>query len=351
MDAFGNVVQGIYRLNSLSILELLKNNRISIKKWDELLDLSHYASAFQTPSFYKHCNSVPGLVAEVFAVEESLLIKALCVVTLQQEAGLKSYFSRRAIVYGGPVILNNDASFLIYLLNSIINEYKRRSIYIEIRSLHDYSYFNDVFERSGWQNIPYQNIIIDCTDKESLFQKLGNNRKRQIKKAINSGLKIKEAENLNDINEFYSILKNLYNKKIKKPLFPQIFFNNFYRDNLGKFLLVIYKEKIIGGIMCPILVGRCLYEFYVCGLDEEYKDQYPSVLATWAAMLYANENNIPVFDFMGAGRKGKDYGVRDFKARFGGELIEYNRYLKINKMILYRIGQGALYLLQIFKKK
>jgi serine/alanine adding enzyme len=332
-------------------LELLRNSGISIKKWDELLTLSHYASAFQTPSFYKHCNTVPGLVAEVFAVEESLLIRALCVVTLQQESGIKSFFSRRAIIYGGPVLFNNDASFLIYLLTSIFNEFKRSSIYIEIRSLHDYGCFNDVFIRNGWKPVLYQNFIVDCTDKESLFKRLGNNRKRQIKKAISSGVKIREAEDLNEITEFYSILKKLYNKKIKKPLLPQIFFNNFFRDNLGKFLVVIYKEKIIGGIMCPILIGRCLYEFYVCGLDEEYRDQYPSILATWSAMLYANENNIPVFDFMGAGRKGEDYGVRNFKARFGGELVEYERYLKINKIFLYKIGQVALSLLRIFKNK
>jgi serine/alanine adding enzyme len=332
-------------------LKLLKNNEISLKKWDELLVLSPYASAFQTYSFYKLFCSVSGLKSEVFAVEISQEIRALCVVTFQKEPGFISFFSRRAIVYGGPVLLHEDKSTLDYLLTSISKEYEQKAIYIEIRSLHNYNQYNEVFEKNGWQNIPYLNFKIDCSDKDRLIEKLSDSRKRQIKKAFNSGVIIKETKDTNDIKAFYSILKILYDKKIKKPLMPQNFFTDFSKANLGVFLLVIYKEKIIGGIMCPILENRCLYEFYICGLDEEYKEQYPSVIATWAAILYANENNITVFDFMGAGRKDKNYGVRDFKARFGGELEENVRYLKINNFLLYWMGQLALSSIKVLKKK
>jgi serine/alanine adding enzyme len=331
-------------------LELLKNNEISERKWDELLVLSSYASAFQTFSYYRFFCSVSGLDSEVFAVKVSQEIRALCVVTIQKESGFKSYFSRRAIIYGGPVLLYEDESTLAFLLTSISNEYKKKAIYTEIRSLHNYDQFRGVFERNGWQYIPYQNFKIDCSDIDRSYQKLSNNRKRQIKKALSTGVLIKEAKDNFDVLAFYSILKKLYEKKIKKPLLPHNFFIDFFNARLGVYLLVEYKEKIIGGIMCQILKNKCLYEFYICGLDEEYKAQYPSVIATWAAILYANGNNIPVFDFMGAGRIDKSYAVRDFKARFGGELLENGRYLKINDILLYRTGQLALNILKILRK-
>lgn len=331
-------------------MKLLKNDEISLKRWDELLVLSPYSSAFQTSAFYSLFNSVAGLDSEVYGIEVSNEIVALCVVTFQKEIGIKSFFSRRAIIYGGPVLLYDDNSVLTYLISSISKKYNKKAIYLEIRSLHNYSQFNEVFEKNGWKNLPYQNFKIDCSNQNRLYQKLSDNRKRQIKKAFKSGVTIKEAKELSEINEFYSILKPLYIKKIKKPLLPKNFFEGFFKAKLGVFLLVIYKEKVIGGIMCPVLEKRCLYEFYVCGLDEEYKAQSPSVISTWAAILYANENKIPVFDFMGAGRKDKDYGVRDFKARFGGDLIENERYLKINNFILYNIGLLALNLLKLLKK-
>jgi lipid II:glycine glycyltransferase (peptidoglycan interpeptide bridge formation enzyme) len=99
--------------------------------------------------------------------------------------------------------------------------------------------------------------------------------------------------------------------------------------------------------MCPILEGRAIYELYICGLDDEYKEQYPSVMATWAAMEYATQNNIPIFDFMGAGKPDERYGVREFKARFGGELVEYGRFIKINQPVLYKLGKFGLKLSQI----
>jgi lipid II:glycine glycyltransferase (peptidoglycan interpeptide bridge formation enzyme) len=292
-------------------------------------------------------NAVPGLSAKVYAVEEDSDIIALCVVTIQKELGIKEFISRRAIIYGGPVLKKNEEVCLQFLLNSISKELKKKSIYLEIRSLNDYSAFKEGFKGNGWKYIPYQNFIVDCSNKVKLFQKLGNNRKRQIKKAISTGVEIKEAESINEINEFYSILQTLYDQKIKKPLLPRKFFEEFFNKKLGKYLLVMYKSKIIGGIMCPILENRLIYEFYVFGLNKEHKDQYPSVMATWAAMEYASNNNIPVFDFMGAGFRNSDYGVREFKARFGGELVEYGRYLKINKPLLYIIGKIGIKLLSL----
>ena len=41
---------------------------------------------------------------------------------------------------------------------------------------------------------------------------------------------------------------------------------------------------------------------------------------------------------MGAGTPDVEYGVRDFKAEFGGEMVEHGRFRKIAKPILYKIG-------------
>ena len=93
--------------------------------------------------------------------------------------------------------------------------------------------------------------------------------------------------------------------------------------------------------MCPITPKQEMYEWYVAGLDQEFKGSgiYPSVLVTWGAIKYACEHNIPKFNFMGAGQPGKAYGVRDFKMQFGGELVNSGRYMKVNKSFLYKLGK------------
>ena len=171
-------------------------------------------------------------------------------------------------------------------------------------------------------------------------------RIRQVKKALKNGATICEAQSEQEIRDWYQILSQLYREKVRTPLFSEDFFLQFYRNGVGKYLLVKHEGKVIGGMMCPVLDSKAIYEWYVCGLDEEYKDLSPSVVATQAAIEYAKENGLPLFDFMGAGEPEIPYGVRDFKMEFGGELVEHGRFLCVRKPLLYKIGEFGVSLLK-----
>ncbi|MGC3976999.1 MAG: peptidoglycan bridge formation glycyltransferase FemA/FemB family protein [Paludibacteraceae bacterium] len=137
---------------------------------------------------------------------------------------------------------------------------------------------------------------------------------------------------------------------MKTPLFPYEFFNIFIDSNNHHHLfLVKYQDKVIGGSLCVSYMNEILYEWFVCGLDGRYKNRYPSTLATWAAIEYAASNGFNYFDMMGAGKPDEGYGVRNFKAKFGGELVEHGRFIRVNKPILYYIGKKAVSYLK--KKK
>jgi len=73
-------------------------------------------------------------------------------------------------------------------------------------------------------------------------------------------------------------------------------------------------------------------------------------MATWAAIDYALKNNIKAFDFMGVGVPDKDYGVRDFKAKFGGEQVNYGRFGRINNKFLYAITEIGFNLLALLRR-
>ena len=158
-------------------MKLLKDNEISIEKWNRLLSSSPLATPFQTVAFYELFNAVPGISADVFAVEEGFEIIALCVVTLQKESGIKGFFSRRAIVYGGPVLKDRKNKGFDFLIKAIAKDFKRKAIYIDIRRLSDYSPYITILEKNNFRYIPYQNFKVDCSDKEKLFQKLGKSQK------------------------------------------------------------------------------------------------------------------------------------------------------------------------------
>lgn len=106
---------------------------------------------------------------------------------------------------------------------------------------------------------------------------------------------------------------------------------------------VVAKIKEVASKL-PSLKGRTeerlgtVYEWFECGLNAECKDQYPSVMATWGGIQLAHQSGCTRYDMMGAGEPGVPYGVRDFKAEFGGQMVEHGRFLCVCKPMLYRLG-------------
>jgi serine/alanine adding enzyme len=143
-------------------------------------------------------------------------------------------------------------------------------------------------------------------------------------------------------------LKELYKTKVKSPLFSIDFFMRLIKLENAKILVVKFNERIIGGIVIVLLGRSTVSEWFVCGDDGIEKNLYPSVLATYAGIEYAAKNGFERFDFMGAGKPDEDYGVREFKSKFGGELVEHGRFLYICKPMLYTLGK---FIIQMMKKR
>ena len=350
-------------------MKILTGKDIHREEWSRLVKTSATGTWFQTPEAYDFFAAQPELF-EVFAVgvaksesrvksKESRELRGVCVGYVTKEKGIiRQFFTRRAIIIGGPALADDATSKEVELLMEGVKELTSERmngapIYIETRNFNDYSKWKNAFEycvdhprrkpllpygrkdAPGFAYQPHLNFHVDCTDQEAMAARLSENRKRQIKK----GERIEEAEATEqDVREWYGILQKLYQTKVKTPLFPLSFFLEFYRQKLGKFLLVRHEGHVIGGVMCAILEGRCVYEWFECGENSIYKEQYPSVMATWAGMMWAHEQGCPRYDMMGAGEPGVPYGVRDFKSEFGGETVEHGRFLYIAKPLLYRIG-------------
>ena len=325
------------------------------KKWSDFVKNNPFGNIFQTPEMFDFFESVPNYSPEIVAVADKQdNIKVLVVAVIQKEGkGLKEFFSRRAIIFGGLVIDEKDPeteTYLEILLKELNIILKNKSIYIEFRNFNDYSKFKKIFERCGYEYRSHLNFHIDCIDETEMLNRISSTKRRQIRNSLKNGAEIIVAKSEDEIFQFYNILKILYKEKVKKPLPSKEYFINFFKKpNLGKYLLIKYKDKIIGGIMCPILNNRVIYEAYVAGEDRKYKKIYPSILATYAAMDYAIKNKIKRFDFMGAGKPDQDYGVREFKSKFGGELVNFGRFEKIHKPFLMKIGKIGLKIWQKLK--
>lgn len=267
---------------------------------------------------------------------------------VQKDGGwLKRFFSRRAIVNGGPFISEDaTAQDLKTLLDQCKDSLRKQAIYIETRNFRDYSQYRDVFARCGFIYEPHYDFIVRTDSLETAESNLGKSRKRDIRTSLRDGADVVENPTEVQIEAYYGILKDLYENKIGTPLFPLDFFLKLNRTGFSKFLLVRYQDEIIGGTVC-VYDDETVYEWFACGKDGIYKNIFPSTLATWSGIRFAAESGRKRFDMMGAGAPGDGgYGVRDFKAKFGGELVEYGRFKYVCSPLLYAIGKLGVAILK-----
>jgi lipid II:glycine glycyltransferase (peptidoglycan interpeptide bridge formation enzyme) len=228
---------------------------------------------------------------------------------------------------------------LLLLLNTVIKGLKNRAIYIEFRNYDDFSAYKSVFEKTGFAYIPRLNFHIKTDCLEQVMSNISASKRKNIRSSIKYGGKIVEITDKNEVREFYKIISNLYKKKIKTPLFDCEFFEKFATLPNVKFFGIKYQGKIIGGSGCVVLKNKSVYEWFKCGIDGTYKHIYPSTLATWAGMEFAVKSNIARYDMMGAGKPDEQSGIRDFKSKFGGKLVEHGRFLYICNGFLYKLGK------------
>lgn len=323
-------------LNDISLIDR--------KQWTALIDRSPVASVFQTPEWCDFFAVSGWFATHVLGVEDDGALKGIVVCLLLAEGkGLKKRLSSRAIINGGP-LLDPDISeeALTLLLQSTIDQLKHHCVYIETRNFNDYSPWRTVFEACGFAYKPHCNFHVDTSSSETMDLNLGKSRRRDIKCTLREGAEAIEASNNEEVDAFYRILHELYHDKVKRPLFPLGFFQQLLKQPFAHLVVVKYQGKVVGGSLCLELEGRVVYEWFVCGLDHEWHNIHPSELATYEAMALAVRHGCRRFDMMGAGEPDKAYGVRDFKAHFGGTPVEHGRYLHRCKPLIYKLGEFVI---------
>ena len=333
-------------------MKILSINNIDRTEWSRLVEASDTGTWFQSPEAYVFFAGQPNLFKPfVFSLENEGKLRAVCVgyVTVEKSV-LKQFLTRRAIIVGGPCFaddcINEEVSLL---LSTLRQQLSTDAIYIETRNFNDYSRWKSAFAAAGFDYMPHLNFHVETSSVVVVDANLGKSRKRDIRTTIREGVSVIEQPTDEQVCEYYKVLDKLYRTKVKTPLFPLSFFLALNKHKDGRLLLMEYQGRIIGGTVCVEQANKCVYEWFVCGEDGVYPHVFPSSYATYAGIKYAAEHGCARFDMMGAGKPDEAYGVRDFKAKFGGTEVEHGRFLCITKPLLYRIGVIGVKILKKLK--
>ena len=90
------------------MIKTLTYNQIDPQQWQLLLEQSATATWFQTPEAYQFYASVSEMIPFVTAVENNGKLRAVCVgYTTKETNAIKQYLTCRAIIIGGPLLVDD----------------------------------------------------------------------------------------------------------------------------------------------------------------------------------------------------------------------------------------------------
>lgn len=332
--------------------------RISIdlnKEWiNEFIARQSKSNIFQAPEMYQVYKNTKNYEPVFLSVvnNDNEILGILLAVIQKEHSGLAGNFSARSIIWGGPLVKDDNPNVLAFILKEYTKIIKRKAIYTQFRNFWNWSdHEKQIFEKYGLKYEPHLDILIDLTKSEDeLLNELHKGRRKNIRRAARIPLKFEEIESNVEFDQCIQLIKQTY-KRVKLPCPDRSYFydtaDSLKKMNGLKAFALKYHDKIISTrfVLC---YNKLIYDWYA-GTDEHFLDKYPNDYLPWKVIQWAKENGYNTFDFGGAGKPNEKYGVRDYKLKFGGELVEFGRFEKVHKPILLQIGKTGFKLYQQIK--
>lgn len=321
------------------------------EQWREFVVWHPQGNVFHSPEmfqvFAKANGHHPTLWAAVDRSQRPLALLPAVQITLM--AGPLRRLTTRAVAYGS--ILRSSGRESEEALTQLLQEYRRvtaRSVlFTELRNLSDMSSMQPVLQQHSFQYEDYLNYLIELErGPEALLQDMSRRTRKQIRRGLRQGkVTVAEVHSRKQLAAWHEVLKKTYLlAQVPLPdrsLFEAAF-ETLYPKGMVKFLLALV-DGACAACSAELIYRDKIYGWY-SGMDRAYTSYVPNELLMWHILRWGAEHGYHQYDFGGAGKPDEEYGVRDFKAKFGGDLVCYGRNTLVHapgRLILGKMGYHA----------
>jgi len=330
------------------------SEKINRTDWGDFVYNHPEGNIFHTPEYFDLCNSTSFYKGIVICCLQERKISGILVAVIQREfAGLPGRMTARSVIIGGPLVKENDKDIAALIIQTYNDEIKTKVLFSQFRNLYDNSIYSAVLESEGYSFEEHLNILINLkNNKDQLWSGIHPTRRKQINRSLRREVitSVHSDIEMEQLQKCYVLLETIYRKTgLPLPCFD--YFINavkiFAEKKILKLFLAKYRSEIIG-FRLVLCYKETIYDWYAAA-SLNHLDKYPNDVLPWEIFKWGNEAGYNVFDFGGAGNPSEAYGVRDYKLKFGGEVVNFGRFTKVHKpltnniiMILFKIRRKLL---------
>lgn len=321
-------------------------NHLDERSWREFVD-ANGGGIFQTPQMYEVFRRTdlhePELWATVDNNDEPMAMFLAVDISVFGARPLRSLSTRTVAYAGASARSGTDGT---EALETLLGEYRARqrdALFTEFRNVTDASDLQDAYESEGAAFEDHLNYLIHLEEaEEELWSRIKSSARRNIRKAYKAGVEVRPVTDPEQFDLVYGLLADTY-RRIEVPLPDISLFRSTFdvlqpRGEL-QVLGAFFEGKLIADLFLLTYGGIATY--WYTGSLREYGKLRANDLLVWEAIQTAKRSGASVFDFGGAGKPEEDYGVRDFKAKFGGELVNFGRNVIVHAPLRLKVSTAA----------
>lgn len=323
-------------------------------RWKAFVEGNSRGNVFHTPEMFEVFERAKGCNPSLWAtVEDDGRVLALLIpVEITVLGGVLHHLTTRSVAYGSvlcePGSRGRDA--LAMLLRAYNHEMRGRSLFTELRNLADLSDLQPALNGNGFVYEEHCNFLVDLARPSTeIWAGVRSNARRNVQKARKLGVVVEEIDDPKAIPAAYALLREVY-RRIQVPLPHQSLFESAFEVLHARDMFRVLVAKVDGtgiGVLTLLSYKGVVYYWYT-GTLREYSSCRAGDLLVWHALELGSRSGCHTLDFGGGGKPGEDYGVRDFKAKFGGDLVSYGRNTAVHASARLQLSRAGYHLMRRF---
>lgn len=318
-------------------MEISIVNSLDESTWREFINQLNQSNIFHTPEMFQVWSKVKGCSPKLWVALDSHnhVLALLTSVDVTLLGGPLRRFTTRSIAYGSILCAPNQTGkeALVTLLESYSKSSNGQSLFTEMRNLTDLSEIQPELSQCGFEFEEHLNYLIDLNcSTEELLQRIGSRTRKRIRRGLRNGnVIVEQVTDRSKMTVWYDLIRMSY-RSAKVPLADRSLFEAAFDILQPKGMITFWLARIdqeYVAASAELLFKDVIYGWYG-GVNRDYGKDSPGELLMWRILEWGAMNGYKSYDFGGAGKPEEEYGVRDFKAKFGGKLVCFGRNKKIH---------------------
>jgi serine/alanine adding enzyme len=333
-------------INGIDLKRIAATDERSLEEITKFAESHSCPSPFQSGAMFKvysktkQCRPL-GFIAKN---DQGGILGSLVATTFMDAGVLVGKVVNHVSCRGGPLFASTGVGAIVgkLLISKLLDAAGEKSLYTRFYPMFDQPDQLSLFTSAGFSREDWLNYFVDLTiGKEALREKMSKHRRKGIRRAENLGLEVVDASSTGDIDTLYGLLTESHNQA-RIPLQDRSMFEAMQRilvpNNMAKMMMAFRGETPIAARVALTFSG-VIYDWYA-GSVPEAEEVNANEFLVWRLMTWGHESGYSLLDFGGAGLPEEEYGPREFKRRFGGQLVNLGRYTIIHKPKMLKLIQN-----------